>query len=108
MIFDECHRSQFGDMHKNIVKRFKKWVIFGFTGTPIFTLNAQTKKGIMQTTGQIFAIGEINSAAVAVIVVSPAATKVTFPEASTVATDVSELVDVTSSVIPVIIFLVLV
>ncbi len=53
-IFDECHRSQFGDMHKNIIKRFKKWVIFGFTGTPIFTQNAQTKKGIMQTTGQVF------------------------------------------------------
>lgn len=53
-IFDECHRSQFGDMHKNIVNKFKKWIIFGFTGTPIFTGNAQTKKGIMQTTGQIF------------------------------------------------------
>lgn len=53
-IFDECHRSQFGDMHKNIVSKFKKWIIFGFTGTPIFTGNAQTKKGIMQTTGQIF------------------------------------------------------
>ncbi len=53
-IFDECHRSQFGDMHKNIIKKFKKWIIFGFTGTPIFTGNAQTKNGIMQTTGQIF------------------------------------------------------
>ena len=53
-IFDECHRSQFGDMHKNITKKFKKWIIFGFTGTPIFTGNAKTKKGIMQTTGQLF------------------------------------------------------
>lgn len=53
-IFDECHRSQFGDMHRNITNRFKKWIIFGFTGTPIFTANAQTKKGIMQTTGQTF------------------------------------------------------
>lgn len=53
-IFDECHRSQFGDMHKNIIKKFKRWIIFGFTGTPIFTGNAKTKKGIMQTTGQIF------------------------------------------------------
>ena len=53
-IFDECHRSQFGDMHKNITQKFKKWIIFGFTGTPIFTGNAKTKKGIMQTTGQLF------------------------------------------------------
>lgn len=53
-IFDECHRSQFGDMHRNIINKFKKWIIFGFTGTPIFTANAQTKKGIMQTTGQTF------------------------------------------------------
>lgn len=53
-IFDECHRSQFGEMHRNITNKFKKWIIFGFTGTPIFTANAQTKKGIMQTTGQTF------------------------------------------------------
>ena len=53
-IFDECHRSQFGGMHKNITQKFKKWIIFGFTGTPIFIANAQTKKGIMQTTGQLF------------------------------------------------------
>ncbi len=53
-IFDECHRSQLGDMHKNITPKFKKWIIFGFTGTPIFTGNAKTKKGIMQTTGQLF------------------------------------------------------
>ena len=36
MIFDECHRSQFGDMHGAIVSKFKKYHIFGFTGTPIF------------------------------------------------------------------------
>jgi len=39
IIFDECHRSQFGDMHASIVKSFKKYHIFGFTGTPIFTKN---------------------------------------------------------------------
>lgn len=53
-IFDECHRSQFGEMHKNIVQKFKKYYIFGFTGTPIFANNAETKKGIMQTTEQTF------------------------------------------------------
>ncbi len=40
IIFDECHRSQFGDMHTAIVKNFKKYHLFGFTGTPIFSLNA--------------------------------------------------------------------
>ncbi len=40
MIFDECHRSQFGDMHAAIVKHFKNYYIFGFTGTPIFADNA--------------------------------------------------------------------
>ena len=39
MIFDECHRSQFGDMHASIVKSFKKYHLFGFTGTPIFSEN---------------------------------------------------------------------
>ena len=39
IIFDECHRSQFGDMHAAIVKNFKKYYMFGFTGTPIFPLN---------------------------------------------------------------------
>lgn len=42
IIFDECHRSQFGDMHKAIVKNFKKYHLFGFTGTPIFAANAGT------------------------------------------------------------------
>jgi type I restriction enzyme R subunit len=40
LIFDECHRSQFGDMHQAITKAFKKYHIFGFTGTPIFAINA--------------------------------------------------------------------
>lgn len=40
IIFDECHRSQFGDMHAAIVKYFKKYYMFGFTGTPIFAENA--------------------------------------------------------------------
>ena len=40
IIFDECHRSQFGDMHTAIVKSFKKYHLFGFTGTPIFAENA--------------------------------------------------------------------
>ena len=40
LIFDECHRSQFGDMHKAITKKFKKYHMFGFTGTPIFPDNA--------------------------------------------------------------------
>lgn len=45
IIFDECHRSQFGDMHAAIVKNFKKYHIFGFTGTPIFAENA----GVVRT-----------------------------------------------------------
>ena len=53
-IFDECHRSQFGEMHKAIIKKFKKYYIFGFTGTPIFPENARTIKGISETTEQIF------------------------------------------------------
>ncbi len=40
IIFDECHRSQFGDMHAAIVKYFKQYYMFGFTGTPIFPANA--------------------------------------------------------------------
>lgn len=41
MIFDECHRSHFGECHKNIVHFFRNLQIFGFTGTPIFTENAK-------------------------------------------------------------------
>ena len=44
IIFDECHRSQFGDMHTAIVKSFKKYHLFGFTGTPIFAANAGAVK----------------------------------------------------------------
>lgn len=42
LIFDECHRSQFGDMHKSITKAFTKYHIFGFTGTPIFAINSSS------------------------------------------------------------------
>lgn len=45
IIFDECHRSQFGDMHAAIVRNFKKYHLFGFTGTPIFALNTDNIKG---------------------------------------------------------------
>lgn len=41
MIFDECHRSHFGESHRNIVKFFNNLQIFGFTGTPIFAENAK-------------------------------------------------------------------
>ena len=44
IIFDECHRSQFGEMHTSIVKNFKIYHIFGFTGTPIFNVNTGTVK----------------------------------------------------------------
>jgi type I restriction enzyme R subunit len=40
IIFDECHRSQFGDMHTAITKAFKRYNLFGFTGTPIFSANS--------------------------------------------------------------------
>ena len=40
LIFDECHRSQFGDMHTAITKAFKRYNLFGFTGTPIFAVNS--------------------------------------------------------------------
>lgn len=62
MIFDECHRSQFGDMHKLIVKKFKKYMMFGFTGTPIFPENA-TKQGksLPKTTADLFG-GELDMA----------------------------------------------
>ncbi len=55
IIFDECHRSQFGDMHRAIVKSFKKYHIFGFTGTPIFSRNTtSTGKNQFFTTEQTF------------------------------------------------------
>lgn len=46
IVFDECHRSQFGNMHLSIVKTFKKYHLFGFTGTPIFVANAGSGKNI--------------------------------------------------------------
>lgn len=55
IIFDECHRSQFGDMHTAIVKNFKKYHLFGFTGTPIFSANAgRGKNSEFFTTAQTF------------------------------------------------------
>ena len=55
LIFDECHRSQFGDMHKLVSKSFRKYMMFGFTGTPIFAENAMKYgKGGLQTTAQVF------------------------------------------------------
>ena len=55
IIFDECHRSQFGDMHTAIVKNFKKYHLFGFTGTPIFSVNAgHAKNPEFFTTAQTF------------------------------------------------------
>ena len=55
IIFDECHRSQFGDMHQAITKYFKKYHLFGFTGTPIFAVNAGISKNpLLRTTEQAF------------------------------------------------------
>ena len=55
IIFDECHRSQFGDMHAKIVKAFKNYHLFGFTGTPIFAKNAAKGKHLeLLTTPQTF------------------------------------------------------
>lgn len=55
LIFDECHRSQFGDMHQRIVKHFNHYHIFGFTGTPIFTVNSPSGGNPnLRTTQQAF------------------------------------------------------
>ena len=55
IIFDECHRSQFGDMHAKIIKAFKNYHLFGFTGTPIFAANAGKGKHMeLLTTPQTF------------------------------------------------------
>ena len=55
IIFDECHRSQFGDMHTAIIKNFKNYHLFGFTGTPIFAANSGSSKNPeFFTTGQTF------------------------------------------------------
>lgn len=55
LIFDECHRSQFGDLHTAIVKAFRQYHLFGFTGTPIFAVNAGTGGNpLLKTTEQAF------------------------------------------------------
>jgi type I restriction enzyme R subunit len=55
IIFDECHRSQFGDMHTEITRAFKKYNLFGFTGTPIFAANAGSSGNPqLRTTEQAF------------------------------------------------------
>ncbi len=55
LIFDECHRSQFGDMHAAITKAFKNYHLFGFTGTPIFAVNASSGgRPDFKTTAQAF------------------------------------------------------
>lgn len=55
IVFDECHRSQFGDMHKEITKTFKQYHLFGFTGTPIFAINSGSGKDVqLRTTPQAF------------------------------------------------------
>ncbi len=55
IIFDECHRSQFGDMHTAITKSFKNYHLFGFTGTPIFAANASGGGNpTLKTTPQAF------------------------------------------------------
>ena len=55
IVFDECHRSQFGEMHTAITKNFKKYHIFGFTGTPILSENANmSSDSAIKTTEQAF------------------------------------------------------
>jgi type I restriction enzyme R subunit len=55
IIFDECHRSQFGDMHQAITRAFRKYFLFGFTGTPIFAANAgSSSSSSVKTTEQAF------------------------------------------------------
>jgi len=53
-IFDECHRSQFGDTHKRIVNFFTDHQLFGFTGTPIFLKNAHIENSLKYTTKMLF------------------------------------------------------
>ena len=53
-IFDECHRSQFGETHKKIVEYFTSHQLFGFTGTPIFKDNASGSTGYKRTTKDLF------------------------------------------------------
>jgi type I restriction enzyme, R subunit len=53
-IFDECHRTQFGDTHARITEYFKKAQLFGFTGTPIFAANASKNELGKRTTKDLF------------------------------------------------------
>lgn len=53
-IIDECHRSQFGDMHKDIVRHFQKAQFLGFTGTPRFEVNGKIEGKVTQTTEKLF------------------------------------------------------
>ncbi|MFC3069416.1 type I restriction endonuclease subunit R [Phenylobacterium soli] len=53
-IFDECHRSQFGETHKRITGFFHKHLLFGFTGTPIFRENANRSEAVPRTTADLF------------------------------------------------------
>ena len=53
-IFDECHRSQFGDTHKRITEFFENVQLFGFTGTPIFAVNATKNALGKRTTKDLF------------------------------------------------------
>jgi len=57
LIFDECHRSQFGDMHVAIKKAFSNYNLFGFTGTPIFAANSSSGNNPnLRTTEQAFGV----------------------------------------------------
>jgi type I restriction enzyme R subunit len=57
LIFDECHRSQFGDMHTAITRAFKNYHLFGFTGTPIFAANSSSGGNpLLKTTEQAFGL----------------------------------------------------
>ncbi len=54
LVFDECHRSQFGRMHADVTRAFRRYHLFGFTGTPIFTDNATGGVSSVRTTEQVF------------------------------------------------------
>ena len=57
LIFDECHRSQFGDMHSSVKKAFSNYNLFGFTGTPIFAANSSSGNNPnLRTTEQAFGV----------------------------------------------------
>ncbi len=58
-IFDECHRSQFGEMQRRIKHSFKNYIMFGFTGTPIFSVNSSNVKGEAMITADVFG-GELD------------------------------------------------